>query len=63
MLPHNHDLQINGYRIFHISEQAGINIFEPRPSPSHFEAITGNVIFGITGELLHNYLLPRDCRG
>lgn len=49
------------YRLFHISEQPGIKLFEPRPSPSAFNEITGDVIFAITEQLLHNYLLPRDC--
>jgi hypothetical protein len=48
-------------RFFHISEEPGIKIFEPRPSPSKFDAITGNVVFAISEKLLHNYLLPRDC--
>ena len=48
-------------RLFHISEQPGISIFTPRPSPSHFENITGDVVFAISDQLLHNYLLPRDC--
>jgi hypothetical protein len=48
-------------RLFHISEQPGISIFTPRPSPSHFENITGSVVFAISDQLLHNYLLPRDC--
>lgn len=48
-------------RLFHISEEPGIELFEPRPLPSHFDAITGNVVFAISPRLLHNYLLPRDC--
>jgi hypothetical protein len=48
-------------RLFHISDQAGIKMFEPRPSPSHFDEITGDVVFAISEQLLHNYLLPRDC--
>jgi hypothetical protein len=48
-------------RLFHISEQPGISIFTPRPSPSHFNNITGDVVFAISDQLLHNYLLPRDC--
>jgi hypothetical protein len=47
--------------LFHISEENGIERFDPRPSPSFFEAITGPVVFAISGGLLHNYLLPRDC--
>ncbi len=50
-----------GLRLFHISEEPAIEIFEPRPSPSDFAAITSNVVFAISGELLHNYLLPRQC--
>jgi hypothetical protein len=49
------------HRLFHISEEAGIVKFVPRPSPSFFPAITGDVVYAITGKLLHNYLLPRDC--
>jgi hypothetical protein len=48
-------------RLFHVSEELGIEVFEPRPSPSHFEAITGDVVFAISDRLLHNYLLPREC--
>jgi hypothetical protein len=48
-------------RLFHISEQPGISIFTPRPSPSYFDNITGDVVFAISEQLLHNYLLPRDC--
>lgn len=48
-------------RLFHISEEPGIKMFVPRPSPSHFDGITGNVVFAISESLLHNYLLPRDC--
>ncbi|WP_183563676.1 DUF6886 family protein [Mucilaginibacter sp. SP1R1] len=49
------------HRLFHISENPGIGIFEPRVSPSHFDNITGDVVFAISNSLLHNYLLPRDC--
>lgn len=48
-------------RLFHISEMPGITRFDPRPSPSFFENVTGNVVFAIEERLLHNYLLPRDC--
>jgi hypothetical protein len=48
-------------RLFHISEKPNIKIFEPRPSPSYFERLKGDVVFAITDMLLHNYLLPRDC--
>jgi hypothetical protein len=48
-------------KLFHISQQPSISIFTPRPSPSHFDNVTGDVVFAISEELLHNYLLPRDC--
>jgi hypothetical protein len=58
----NHQDFSNSYKqLFHISEEPGIKIFEPRPSPSYFENISGNVVYAISGSLLHNYLLPRDC--
>lgn len=47
--------------LFHISEEANIQTFIPKPSPSHYDQITGDVVFAISGELLHNYLLPREC--
>jgi len=49
------------HRLFHISEEGGIDQFDPRPSPSFFAEIKGDVVFAISGKLLHNYLLPRDC--
>ncbi len=55
------DLSNNYNRLFHISEEQGISRFEPRPSPSHFVDIKGDVVFAISDSLLHNYLLPRDC--
>ena len=48
-------------RLFHVSDDPAIPIFKPRPSPSAFETIKGDVVFAITQRLLHNYLLPRDC--
>jgi hypothetical protein len=48
-------------RLFHISEDPGIRSFSPRPSPSFFSAIRGEVVFAISEKLLHNYFLPRDC--
>lgn len=58
----NHQDSLNNYnRLFHISEEPGIHIFEPRPPPSFFKEIDGDVVFAINDRLLHNYLLPRDC--
>lgn len=48
-------------RIYHISEDGRITTFKPRPSPSQFEGLKDDVVFGIEERLLHNYLLPRDC--
>ena len=48
-------------RLFHVSHEPGITLFEPRPSPSKFDSITGDVVFAVTETLLHNYLLPRNC--
>lgn len=41
----------------HISEESGIERFEPRPSPYAAEP----VVWAIDADRLHNYLLPRDC--
>ena len=62
VMPSNHqDSSRNSKRLFHVSEESGIELFEPRPSPSFFAEITGDVVFAIEDRLLHNYLLPRDC--
>jgi len=43
--------------LFHISEQSGIERFEPRPS-AYMDV---PVVWAITDARLCNYLLPRDC--
>lgn len=48
-------------RLFHVSEDPGITEFHPRPSPQFYESIQEDVVFAISQEMLHNYLLPRDC--
>lgn len=48
-------------KLYHVSEEPGIEVFEPRPSPQTFNKITGDVVFAVADEMLHNYLLPRDC--
>jgi hypothetical protein len=53
--------ETNSFRLYHVSENPSIERFEPRPSPSHYESITSEVVFAITDKLLHNYLVPRDC--
>jgi sulfur relay (sulfurtransferase) DsrC/TusE family protein len=48
-------------KLFHISEEPDIKIFQPRPSPQVYDSIKGDVVFAISDKMLHNYLLPRDC--
>jgi hypothetical protein len=43
--------------LFHVSEEAGIGLFEPRPSPN----ADGPVVWAVDAGRLRNYLLPRDC--
>jgi Family of unknown function (DUF6886) len=43
--------------LFHISEEAGISRFEPRPS----EYTADPVVWAIDEQRLRNYLLPREC--
>lgn len=43
--------------LFHISEEPGIELFEPRPSDYAAEP----VVWAIDADRLHNYLVPRDC--
>ena len=43
--------------MFHVSEEAGIERFEPRPS----KYTAGPVVWAIDADHLRNYLVPRDC--
>src|SRR3712207_6006347 len=43
--------------LFHVSEESGIERFEPRPSEYTVEP----VVWAIDSERLRNYLVPRDC--
>jgi len=43
--------------LFHISEESGIERFEPRAS----EYASGLVVWAIDGAHLRNYLVPRQC--
>ena len=43
--------------LFHISEESGIERFEPRAS----ENASGLVVWAIDAVRLRNYLVPRDC--
>jgi len=48
-------------RLFHVSETASIQRFDPRPPPSPDSGVNGGAVWAIEEALLHNYLLPRDC--
>jgi hypothetical protein len=43
--------------LFHVSEESGIERFEPRASESAAEP----VVWAIDDARLHNYLVPREC--
>ncbi|HWB52668.1 MAG TPA: hypothetical protein VG722_00680 [Tepidisphaeraceae bacterium] len=43
--------------LYHISEEGGIERFEPRPATGHDYP----VVWAISEDRLRNYLLPRDC--
>ena len=45
--------------LFHVSEEASVAVFEPRPS-TLFPSL-GSVVWSIAESHLANYLLPRDC--
>ena len=61
MLTDQPDFSNSFNRLYHVSEEPGIELFEPRPSPSFYEQIAGDVVFAISETMLHNYLLPRNC--
>ncbi|MCL2169288.1 MAG: hypothetical protein FWB74_04605 [Defluviitaleaceae bacterium] len=47
-------------RLFHVSEEAGIRVFEPRvPSRADVERV--GLVWAVDEWRLPNYLLPRDC--
>src|SRR5688572_24942286 len=46
-------------KLYHVSEEPGTEVSEPRPSPQAYANIKSDVVFAITEEMLHNYLLPR----
>jgi hypothetical protein len=43
--------------LFHVSEESGIERFEPRPS----QYTTEPVVWAVGADCLRNYLLPREC--
>jgi hypothetical protein len=48
-------------RLFHVSEEPNITLFEPRPVPSPDTGVEGTAVWAIDEEHLPNYLLPREC--
>lgn len=48
-------------QLFHISEQSGICLFEPRPSPHPSARASGLMVWAVDQNHIQNYLLPRDC--
>lgn len=48
-------------RLFHVSEDAAIDRFEPRPVPSPDSGVAGLAVWAVAESYLPNYLLPRDC--
>ena len=48
-------------RLFHVSEEAGIVRFEPRPPPSPDAGVEGDAVWAVAGSHLVNFLTPRDC--
>jgi hypothetical protein len=43
--------------VYHVSEEPGIELFEPRP----IDATGESLVWAIDDEHLRNYLVPRDC--
>lgn len=52
---------MDNIKLYHVSEEPGIKVFHPRPVSQQYEKIKDNAVFAINENMLHNYLLPRDC--
>ena len=48
-------------RLFHVSEEPAIAIFNPRMVLSPDTGVKGDAVWAIDDEHLPNYLVPRDC--
>ena len=48
-------------RLFHVSEEPGIERFVPRPSRSTHNTVNGDVVWAVAEAGLYNYLVPRNC--
>ena len=47
--------------LFHVSEESGIERFEPRTPPTENPTINSPVVWAVEKTHLANYLLPREC--
>jgi hypothetical protein len=47
--------------LYHVSDQPGIRLFEPRPAQHPGAGVEGDAVWAVDEGHLHNYLLPRDC--
>jgi hypothetical protein len=52
---------MNSLRLFHVSEEPGMEVFHPRAVPSLDASVTGEAVWAIDEDHLPNYLTPRDC--
>ena len=50
-------------KLFHISEQAGIPCFPPRPADKQtaWPNLDKEYVWAISDEMIHNYFFPRNC--
>jgi hypothetical protein len=50
------------FALYHVSEQSDIAVFTPRPVQNRTAwPDLPPVVWAVSGEMLHNYLFPRDC--
>jgi hypothetical protein len=48
-------------RLYHVSDQADIDVFEPRASPTPSPTASEPVVWAVDEPHLANYLVPREC--
>ena len=48
-------------RLYHVSDQPGIRLFEPRLAQHAGAGVEGDAVWAVDEDHLRNYLLPRDC--
>ena len=50
------------FALYHVSDRADITVFTPRPAQNRQAwPDLPPVVWAVSGEMLHNYLFPRDC--